>query len=204
MAIPLVVKLNPVGSRSYQYLDTLSGVFLNPAYPQSADLLPLQPTQLVHVAQAVNDGRLILVSGIFPGTAPAANLVTVTGLQFDVNGNLLISNATLATLTSPSYEVFPIKTPGGVISSVSCLLSTGKSPSFIVGIINNSFVDQPIASNITFYDNTSASGKIVYSLGSMPASQVTTFPSPGLPISIGLTAMPSGLINGDSIGVMIR
>lgn len=79
----------------------------------------------------------------------------------------------------------------------------GLPATYLVGFHNLSFVDQTI--NLTAYDNASAaSGTIVSEQVNIGASQIITFPPPGIPLANGCTVALTGAPSGAGIMVMVR
>ncbi len=84
------------------------------------------------------------------------------------------------------------------ITSGSTVAITAK---YVIGVVNNSTSAQSIT--ITLYDGTAASGTVLANISNLGATQVITFPAPGLPVATQiLTIVPSGAPIATSVQIL--
>jgi hypothetical protein len=126
----------------------------------------------------------------FSGTgAPLGTHILYTNgaLNYNVSTGNAGSNTTVA-----NYKIYSV-TDGGVHTVAA---------TYIIGIKNNSSAQQIVTG--TLYDSVSgANGTIIETIGEFLATQVVTYPAPGLSLnSGGFTIQLSGVPNGNGVQVL--
>jgi hypothetical protein len=103
------------------------------------------------------------------------------------------------TSTTAPYKATLVATGTATL----CLSPSGAAATYLVGVVNNALVAQ--TATLLVYDNVSAAaGTVAASIAALGASQVITFPPPGLPLVYGATAIASSAPTAPGVQVLTR